>query len=84
MGSWWPEEFSGTPSLALTISAGGLAVAAVVSLYWKLPAANAPDLTPSRHWPAPIVAGEEFEADVAYWSNHGCRDRVSGRPVQAG
>jgi hypothetical protein len=41
-----------------------LAVAAVVSLYWKLPAANAPDLTPSRHWPAPIIASEELEADT--------------------
>jgi MFS family permease len=54
------EEF-GTP-LALTISAGGLAAAAVLSLNWKLPVANAPDLTPSRHWPAPIIASEELEA----------------------
>ena len=54
------EEF-GTP-LALTISAGGLAAAAVLSLNWKLPAANAPDLTPSRHWPEPVIASEELEA----------------------
>lgn len=46
------------------ISAGGLAVAAVLTLRWKLPPADAPDLTPSRHWPAPILTTEDFEPDT--------------------
>jgi MFS family permease len=55
------ERFGTT--LALTISAVGLAAVAVLSLYWKLPVADAPDLQPSGHWPAPIMTGEELEAN---------------------
>ena len=56
-------EGFGTP-MALTISAGGLTAAAVLSLTWKLPVANAPDLTPSNHWPAPVVASDALKADT--------------------
>lgn len=49
--------------LALLLSAGGLAVIAVLTLRWKLPPAESPNLTPSMHWPEPLVAVDDIEAD---------------------
>ena len=49
--------------LALAISASGLAAAALVVLRWKLPAADVSNLAPSMHWPAPLVALEDLEAE---------------------
>lgn len=48
---------------ALTLSAAGLALAAVAGLRWRLPAAEPADLAPSRHWPAPAVASDEPAPD---------------------
>jgi hypothetical protein len=47
---------------SLTLSAIGLAAAGVLTLRWKLPPAEAPDLSPSMHWPAPLVAVDDLEA----------------------
>ncbi|RZJ94094.1 MAG: MFS transporter [Brevundimonas sp.] len=41
----------------LTIAAVALAVASAIGLRFRLPAANAFDLTPSGHWAEPSVAG---------------------------
>lgn len=43
---------------ALTVAAGALAVATMVAFRFRLPAANALDLTPSGHWTEPTVTGE--------------------------
>ena len=40
---------------ALVLSAGGLAAASVATLRWRLPGDDSLDLSPSRHWPAPVV-----------------------------
>jgi quinol monooxygenase YgiN len=40
---------------ALALSGAGLAVASVATLRWRLPDDNL-DLSPSLHWPAPVVA----------------------------
>jgi MFS family permease len=42
---------------ALVLSAGGLAAASVATWRWSLPRDDGLDLRPSRHWPAPVVAG---------------------------
>jgi hypothetical protein len=49
--------------LALAISGGGLAAAALAVLRWKLPAVDVSGLAPSMHWPAPLVALEDLEAE---------------------
>jgi hypothetical protein len=40
------------------IAAAGAVAAIAVTWPWKLQAAAAADLTPSMHWPTPLVAGE--------------------------
>ena len=55
-------EGSGIPS-ALLLSAGGLAAASVVTWPWNLPGDHSLDLRPSRHWPAPVVAGSTLPGD---------------------
>jgi MFS family permease len=41
----------------LVLAAGGLAVASVLTLRWRL-ALDTVDRTPSQHWPDPVVAGD--------------------------
>jgi hypothetical protein len=55
------ERF-GIPA-ALLLSAGGLAAASVVTWPWNLPGDHSLDLRPSRHWPAPVVAGSTLPGD---------------------
>ena len=55
-------EGLGIPS-ALLLSAGGLAAASVVTWPWNLPGDHSLDLRPSRHWPAPVVAGSTLPGD---------------------
>jgi hypothetical protein len=47
--------YAGVP-LALIASAVGLALASVAVLRWRLPPMESPDLSPSMHWPTPLVA----------------------------
>jgi hypothetical protein len=75
--------------LALLLSAGGLAVAAMLTLGWKLPPAEAPDLTPSMHWPAPLIAIEDLEAEkglvmveIEYRINPACRDEFAAALIE--
>lgn len=44
-------------SIALLAAASGAVVAALVGLQFKLGAATEVDVTPSNHWPSPIVEG---------------------------
>jgi predicted MFS family arabinose efflux permease len=46
--------------LALVLSSAGLIAAAALTWRWKLPPAEAPDLTPSMHWPTPLIAIEDL------------------------
>jgi len=41
---------------ALALSGAGLALASAVTLRWSLPGDDSLDLSPSLHWPAPVVA----------------------------
>ena len=41
----------------LVLAAGGLAVASVLTLRWRL-ALDLVDRTPSQHWPDPVIAGD--------------------------
>jgi MFS family permease len=43
---------------ALAAAAMGLTVALLAALRYPLPVGEGPDLTPSRHWPNPVVAAE--------------------------
>lgn len=43
----------------LTVAAAALALATFIALRFRLPAANAADLTPSGHWAEPTVSGEQ-------------------------
>ena len=43
---------------ALVAAAIGLMVALLAALRYRLPVGEGPDLTPSMHWPSPIVADE--------------------------
>ncbi|MBV8296391.1 MAG: MFS transporter [Acidimicrobiia bacterium] len=47
---------------SLVVSAIALAAAGVLTLRWKLPPAEAPDLSPSMHWPAPLLAVDDYDA----------------------
>lgn len=48
-----------SPRLALLAAAGATAVAALVGRRFKLGAAAQVDVTPSGHWPEPVVEGDE-------------------------
>jgi predicted MFS family arabinose efflux permease/quinol monooxygenase YgiN len=50
--------------VALVLSAGGLVAAAMLTLRWRLPPAESPDLTPSMHWPAPLVSIADLEVET--------------------
>jgi hypothetical protein len=43
---------------ALSAAASGMTVALLAALRFPLPAGEGPDLTPSLHWPSPIIADE--------------------------
>jgi len=45
-------------SATLSVAAAGATLAVPLSWRWKLVSGTGPDLTPSMHWPAPVVAGE--------------------------
>ncbi len=55
----WGEvaSFTNLP-LALYIAAAGTNVAVLLLRRWKLESSNAPDLTPSMHWPEPVLSGD--------------------------
>lgn len=48
---------------ALVLAAACLAVAAVLTMPWRLPLGHEPDLSPSRHWPAPTVGIADLEEE---------------------
>ena len=48
---------------ALVLSAIGLAAACMLTRRWTLPAAEGRDLSPSMHWPAPLIAIDDLEAE---------------------
>jgi MFS family permease len=48
---------------SLVLSAIGLTASGVLTRRWTLPPAEAPDLSPSMHWPAPLVAVDDLEAE---------------------
>jgi MFS family permease len=47
-----------TMEWALVAAATGLIIALLAALRYRLPVGEGPDLTPSMHWPSPIVAYE--------------------------
>ncbi|MEM9492136.1 MAG: MFS transporter, partial [Myxococcota bacterium] len=48
-------------SLALTVAAVGLLVGATTALRYRLPHGEGPNLSPSKHWPAPHIADSASE-----------------------
>jgi len=56
----WAADRTGLPA-AHYLAGGGALLALLLTRHWKLHSGPAADLTPSMHWPEPVLAGEVEE-----------------------
>ncbi len=55
---WGVVAAQAGPRAAMALAGAGTLAGIAVTLRFHLPSGEAPDLAPSRHWPAPVVSGE--------------------------
>lgn len=60
---WGTVATTASPSTALLVAAIGMLLTLAAAPFFTLPAAEGSDLTPSKHWPDPVLAFEPEEED---------------------